>query len=281
MSAAVGSAASRRYLRTVGVRRWLFGLVLGASLATNAYLLHARARPTPKAHAASTERHDRRRGPDHRRPAVQADAPISDAITRLDRTALEERVRVAEAKVDAALPLPEKFEHATGGPENEARVRPVLDVVFGVEGSAAAPYELECRGVVCRLASDRPLREWQETVQEEMLGLAHDMLFGDAVYFRVDDAATAAGKQYVIDIANALGLSPALAACKRGQAEKGTVVVHLQLVARQVEVSVNGPLAGAPVGSCIRGVVEDVVRATPVPDDLTSLPFNDLPVAVP
>lgn len=190
-------------------------------------------------------------------------------------------MRAAEAKVDALRPMPEQFDRATGGPENEARVKKALEPVFGGEGSA---YELACRGDICRLTTDRPPREWQESIQEDF-GLARDMSFsyGDesAVYFHVGDTRRPPGEQYVFDIADALQRSPAFAACKLGETQIGTVTVHLQLVARHVEVSVTGPLAQAPVGTCIRGVVANIVRATPLPDDLTSLPITDLPVPVP
>jgi hypothetical protein len=273
----------QRYRRVVKGRGALFWLVLAASLATNGYLLHARARyggqpPTP---APPTE------APVHRaRPVVPAPtgpaAAIPQEIAKLDRAALENRLRKAEAKVDALRPLYEKFDLAAGGGENEPRVRAVIDRVFGVEGSGERPYDLECRGDICRFQTDRPPGEWQDAFQFDMAGLARDMSFSsDAVYFHVDDASRAAGKRYVIDIASALWMSPRLAACKHGQTAIGTVTVTLRLVARHVEVDASGPLADTPVGSCVRKLVEDLVDETPLPDAVVDLPFNTLPVAVP
>jgi hypothetical protein len=106
-------------------------------------------------------------------------------------------------------------------------------------------------------------------------------MFGDAVYVQLEDTATAAGNQYVIDVADALSTSQALAACKRGQTVAGTVIVTLQLAGRHVGVTVGGPIADAPVGACIRDAAEEVVRATPLPEGVTNLPINNLPVHVP
>jgi hypothetical protein len=115
-----------------------------------------------------------------------------------------------------------------------------------------------------------------------MRGLARDMSFSsDAVYFHVEGPTEAAGKQYVIHIANTLWSSPGLAACKRGQSLSGTVDVTLRLVERHVEVDTSGSLASEPAGVCVRRVVEEVVRATPLPDDVVEIPTNTWPVAIP
>jgi hypothetical protein len=217
-----------------------------------------------------------------RHAVAQPPLPVPDDIAKLDRAALEDRLRAAEAKIDALLPLHEKFEIASRGPESEPRVRTVIDRVFGVEGSDESPYDLECRGDLCRFQTDRPSREWEEPLQSELGPVVRDlMMTSDAVYFELDDPARAVGKQYVIGIADALWRSPAFVACKRGVTTPGIVNVTLQIVARHIEVAVSGALADAPVGACVRHVIEDLVRAAPLPDDVTQLPINTLPVRVP
>jgi len=154
--------------------------------------------------------------------------------------------------------------------------------VFGVEADNERPYDLECRGDICRFQTDVRPGEWQQAFQFEMHGLARDMSFSsDAVYFHVERPTEAVGKQYVIQIANSLWPSSELAACKRGQSVSGTVDVTLHLVDRHVEVETSGTLAAEPSGVCVRKAVEDVVRATPLPDDVVELPTNSWPVAIP
>lgn len=260
----------------------LFVVVLVGSLATNAYLLLAGTRHNTPPPAKSPLVAAAPRRPRPVPTPVTHAGRVPDSISKLDRAVLEERLQNAEAKVDALRPLYEKFDLASGGAEDESRVRTVIDRVFGVEGSGQRPYDLECRGDICRFQTDVRPAEWQEAFQFEMLGLARDMSFSsDAVYFHVEAPGEAASKQYVIRVASSLSMSPALGACKRGQSATGTVNITLRLVDRHVEVDTSGPLAGAAPGLCIRRVAEDVVRATPLPDEVTELPMNTWPVTLP
>ncbi|HEY4175766.1 MAG TPA: hypothetical protein VGM90_02990 [Kofleriaceae bacterium] len=218
--------------------------------------------------------------PAHPQPkSVAPSAPIPDAIKKLDRAALDDRLRKTEAAIFDLLPAEEQFDVAAGGAENEPRARAAIDRVFGTKGNETRPYDLECRGDVCRFQTDLPSTQWSDAIQRELVGFTRDMaLGGDAVYFHVELDPEAQGTGYEGRIANALSASLALARCHRDQPADGSVTVAFRLVDRRVEVDIAGPHATDPAGSCVRKVVEDLVSMTPLPDDVTVLPTIDWPV---
>ena len=192
----------------------------------------------------------------------------------------------AEARLDVALPLHEKFEKSERSAESEARVRPLLDRVFGTNVGELSLYGIECHDVVCRLETRVSMNDWQEALFADVdgIGLFSSMQVGDDTsYLRLEAPARVAGIQYFVKLAMALEASPALAGCKQSNPTKGVVKLALRLEpsTRQVAVDATGSLANQSGGVCIRKVMEELVSANPPPGDPVEIPDEPYEVGVP
>lgn len=178
------------------------------------------------------------------------------------------------------------FQRGKRSPETEARLRPVLDRLFETKVGEKPLYEMECRGVVCKLDTHVAMDEWQEALHRDVDGMGwfSSMQVGDPTsYLRLEEPGRVAGIQYFIKLVMALEASPAVAACKVEYSTKGVVRLALKLdpAKRQVNVEASGALANQGGGVCIRRVLEGLVAATPLPPHATEIPDEPFHVAVP
>jgi hypothetical protein len=202
--------------------------------------------------------------------------------TALD-AALQER-RSAEAHLDDHLSPRERWAHGTRTPEKEVRVRAFLDKIFEVkERAQSRPYEIECRGMVCRLSvldSNTIDRDtWMRRAQSPD-GAAFWrgwQFYGGETYMVLDDPKAGPWKQLMVSIALAIEQSPAIAACKKDNPATGAMTLTISLSPdRKLTATVTGPLATQAVGVCIRRAAENAVATIPVPAEVTHVP--DIPI---
>jgi hypothetical protein len=205
-------------------------------------------------------------------------------IAKLDRTALEQRLATAEARLDVALPLDEKFDLTPPSPENEARMRPIFDRVFQTKPDEEPLYSLECHGPVCRLETDVSMNEWQQPLAAEEDAIFSNMQVGhDVSYMRLEEPGRAAGIKYSTHVLMDFLGGTAAKECKERNPARGTIelALHLDAGTHKVLVAATGPLANEAVGVCLRRALEDIVNRTPAPLEMTAVVEEAVQVTVP
>ena len=268
--------------------RVLCGVVLATSLAGNGYLLinlNASAAETTSAKKKPGA------GTTARRPIVKPATeflrlPVPPDIAKLDRESLEKKLAAAEAKLEPLLSAFERFELAERAPEHELRLQPYFDELFDVQPDAEPNYELECRGLICKLDSTDSSIDWRMEVQTNIdhIGLFAPRMIGESVYLEVPDRPqNMAGTKLVLRILMSLAMSPVVAACKEQHPEPGAVELTLRLDpgTRRLSVLATGSLADKPSGRCIRKVLDDIIATTAVPPDVTNILEQPFRVHVP
>jgi hypothetical protein len=270
----------------------MLALCLLVSLSANIYLMATRTGERRQAHSGSRP-YLTTKAQDTSPPEPRTTVPpaIPRDIKGLDRSALEKRVAETEAGVAQLLPLPERFTLAERTPENEERIRPFLDRIFGATKDEAPQYDVECHGNVCQLMTDVSPSEWQEELQSDPHGAGNfrAMEFGGrGTFMELEEPGHAAGSiqagVLLIDkITMTLDKSPRVAECKKENPTPGHVelIVVFEPTARRLMVLAGGSLQWQPGGLCIRRVLEEIVANTPVPPDVTALPRSVITVRVP
>jgi hypothetical protein len=268
-------------------------IALVASVALNVFLLTTRATREsdhPSARASDTPRAV---------PAEPSNTTATDAGARpevvtsryrdLDRATLERQLAEAEKRIHDLLPMEERFKVDEPSPESEARLRPHLERIYNVKPGDEPPYELECRGDVCRLTKIDSMA-WQDQVHEDegVSGMFASMSFvGDEVYLQLNEPGKGAGFRLVGRVLRNLYEgegSKLIGDCKRNNPTPTgalRVTVSLDLKARKFLVSVDGDLAKQAVGVCIRRAVEDAVTRIEIAPDVTMMEEAPLSITVP
>ena len=215
--------------------------------------------------------------------ADKRDHGVPPEIAKLDRAQLEQRLAVAEARLDKALPLAEKFDLSPPSPENEARMRPIFDRVFQTKPGEPPLYTLECHGPVCRLETDVSMNEWQEPLFAEEDAIFSSMQVGPTSYFRLEEPGRAAGLKYSVKVITAFLEAPATKECKERNPGNGAVglALHLDAASHAVLVTSSGALASTAVGVCLRRTLEDLIARTPPPPEITAVVEDPFQVRVP
>ncbi|MDQ3341671.1 MAG: hypothetical protein M4D80_41500 [Myxococcota bacterium] len=179
------------------------GGLLALSASLNVFML---LRPAPSTNGVTVGSHVDRK----------ASKPIAIAAQRDECVNLRKSLEDIEAKYQLGRPLGERFEtqpHASG---DEERMTRLLAGVF----SDTEQYDLECREHICRIIvdHDRAPKDWQTRLQRERLLQGHfsQMLFSsEGVTVELQDEAAAGAVQLWLQVATAMGESPALKACKQ------------------------------------------------------------------
>ncbi|NVB80835.1 MAG: hypothetical protein HOV81_20730 [Kofleriaceae bacterium] len=271
-------------------RRWaVFAFALCASLAANIYLMlgrteaveprrtqrvpHAPPRTSPVAPTAPTA------------PPNEVPLPVPAEIATLDRTALEQRLATAEARLEPMLRPNEKFDRRGRSPEVELELQPLLDEVFDAPADAEPPYELECRGRICRVTSDVTSFDWRNEMgaHPDSTGMFQQAQVGHDVYVELTETKTAAGIRFTVALFQALAESTIVADCRRDDSTPGSLTLALRFdrASRRVIVVAAGSLETAAFGVCVRRHFEELVAATPVPSDVTEIYEAPFPVVSP
>lgn len=213
-----------------------------------------------------------------------ADKKTPPEIANLDRATLEKRLAAAEARLDAALPLEEKFDVSPRSPENEARMRPAFDRVFQTKPGEQPLYSLECHGPVCRLETEVSMNEWQEPLIAEEDAIFSKMQVGQPIsYMRLEESGRAAGIKYSMNLIMDFLDGPAGKECKERNPARGTVefALHLDASSHKVLVTTSGALANEAVGVCLRRALEDLIDHRPTPPEMTAVIEESFQVNVP
>lgn len=270
-------------MRAMRLRWAAFGVVLVGSVALNGYLLLGRS-----AHvAAAPARHGHRAIPvahpvQHPARPTPPEVPVSADIRALDDHALDERLAAAEKRLDAMIPLGERFDLGERAPDLEDRIRPLLDDAFVTDDGNVAPYDFECRRDVCRI-DNVGIEGWQNLVSDG-LGMHQDCLqMGESVYVQIVDDSLAAARHVSELLGYTLRASTEARACIAPDAHHGIVTIAFVLdpATRQIHAVAGGALAGDPVGVCIRNAAEAIASKATAPASVTELPNWPFPYEVP
>lgn len=290
-----------RYREAVATRVLAVGLLV--SVSANAYLLTTRTGVEPahrRAHSKRSTNHPTARvqptAPP--KPPTTVPLPVPLHIKRLDRSALEKRVAETEAKLAELLPPSEMFTLAERTPENEERIRPFLDKIFGTTKGEDPRYDVECHGNVCQLMTDVSPSEWQRELQTdpEGRGMFRGMEFGGhGTFMELQEPGFDAGIQPTERIATtdpttdpmtkismALFVSPRVSDCKKENPTPGDLKLTVTVdPSSRWLVGAGGSLEAQAGGVCIRRVLEEILADTPVPPDFTSVDSLVITVEVP
>ena len=265
----------------------MLGCALTASLACNVYVLvdRHRVRSSPGRKMAAPHP-----GPRSKPTVVTPPprpVPVPPEVSTLDLEALKQKLADAEARLEQLLPVDEKFERTARSPENELRLQPYLDELFDVRAGAEPNYQLECHGAICKLDSEEDRIDWRLAIQTDIdaIGLfrAREFVNGSAYLVVSEDSASAAGDRLALRIFMSLEVSPLATECKRVHPEPGFIAFALRFdkTTRHLNVGETGSLVGTPGGDCLRNVLDGILATTAVPDDVTTLPEEPLPMRVP
>jgi hypothetical protein len=208
-------------------------------------------------------------------------------VAKLDRSALEQRLVAAEAKLEKHLPYEERFDRDERSPESEARLKPFLDKVFATKPGVEPPYKFECRARLCRITptKDAP-EEWVRDIQTDpdAFALTAGASFGASrAFLQLDDPDLAAGKTFLRDVLMPLRDQKPINECKAANPAPGRLVITLVLdaVTRRLHVETSGSLASQASGLCIRKIFDDLVSKVVVPPEVKALPSWPIPFDVP
>lgn len=258
---------------------------LVASLAANAYLIR---RGPPRALAPSTPPAPAPVAPAPARavaPTLAGRPPASALPTTCvaQVQALERQLAETAAALEERLSLPERFERGGRSADAEARIAPFLAEVFaGAPGSLTR--DLECHDDVCQLEVTTPEGDrdfdWMQRLQaspgrSQFAGmqfrsgaptqdpLTHEALFTSVALLRLGEPDRASGMDVLEQLVRALEASDDAARCKAANPTPGHLSLRLALAdaAPRVDLQVGGTLASAPVGVCLRGVLDRLVAA--------------------
>lgn len=251
--------------------------LLVASLLANVVLWLSRSPSRP------AERHEARQGgPRPSFPFAAQSAPQPD-YAAIERATLEQRLVAAEAKLADMMPIAKKFAAASRSMETETRVRPYLDEVFAQYQVDEPKYRLECRGRVCKVDSDVK-DEWTRPLQQTFPGRAmfREMAFGpDGTFIELQPAEKlpAAFLNGMLRAAFVRARKP----CSLAQAPAGDVDFTLEYDAttRRLTHEVTGTLADQPITACIAKQLDDVIAATTLLREMTSVRSWPDPLTLP
>lgn len=260
-------------------------VVLGASLAVNVYLLleknAAKQSVSRRVGAAASPKPSLAAGGRALSPVVRA---ARQRYVDLDRETIELRLVEAEAKVNSLLPEDQRFELEMPVPENDERVQPFFDKVFGGRDK----YELECRETVCRLLPERGANDnWMMAMQSDpdgFLMFEAQMFAAGESFVTLMESDRAAGRRLLMTVTSKLRASDALARCKKEHASTpGMVGVELEFdeQARKIVVVAkrNPPMQAAI--DCVQRAAEDIVATTIVPSDIVRAAPIRMPISIP
>ncbi|MBI5068935.1 MAG: hypothetical protein HZB56_11915 [Deltaproteobacteria bacterium] len=208
-------------------------------------------------------------------PRPAAGAPAGPEAARV--AALEAEVARLEKEHFRALPLHERFEKSTGGPEAEARIR--QDLEHALRAADVRAWSLACRGSVCRLEiltsddrswqqpfqGDADFRRWVRGLQLAVGTPRTDPLSGETyvesqIHLEVRDEPDVLSPE-LWRLVQAFKSSSALADCTGGYAEKGSYQARVDLGTQGIAVASAGSLATGAAGRCL----EDRLRAAVAP----------------
>ena len=274
----------------MGWTRVGFGIALAGTLVANGYLLLSSGSAETAVSTTAADARPTSPKRTHRRIPVQGPASVAvlavpPSIAIMERGALENRLAAAEGKLNAMIPLHEAFELEARSAENESRLEPFLDNLFDVDGASEPRYDLECRGRVCRVESLDASHDTTALQSDPaMVGLFSGQEFGpDAAFVKLEDRGRAAGIQLSFKLIMALATSPALITCRKANpAPAGVVELALRFDAgsRRLSVAATGSLANQAGGVCIRNILEELIAATPVPPEVTSVREDPVSVGI-
>jgi hypothetical protein len=274
--------------------------LLVASVGANAYLLLRRrdgggggAGAGATARAGNLARADEGRpaaGPVSagRMPGAAGTAGAGAASCEAATASLERTLAETQAQLEARLTIEDRYERDARSPDNEARMRPLMERLFA-EAPAELGHDLECHGMICRvevvLPESAPQHDWQMEIQmaEERRGLfgfialqggapdqdpvTREMIRVESAYLEMVDPAVG-DRSAVGDLMSAVFASPRVTACKTQHAAPGrlTVLVRFDVGAagRRIALQYGGALADEPGGVCLRAVIDEIAAGIEV-----------------
>lgn len=216
-----------------------------------------------------------------------APLPVPADVAALASEALAKQVADAEAKLEHLLPVDEKFDQMARSPENELRLQPYLDDLFAVRPGDEPNYEIECHGAICKLDSHDSGIDWRIAIQTDIdtIGVfrAKEFVNGSAYLVLTEDSGSAAGNRLALQVFMSLEISPLTSECKRLHPESGVIAFALRFdkTTRHLSVVETGPLVGTPGGKCLRHILDEIIATTAVPEEVTTVPEEPLPMRVP
>ena len=257
-------------------------IVLTVSLTANLYLWCTSTSPSSKRSEARHERQVRMlRLP---KPTVVSDAPDLPLPQNESRDALEQRLLRISKRIDELVPAKERFDAHARSLDSENVARSYLDQVFGARVDPSHPYSVECHGSTCKLQTDRPIQEWQHTLQTSYpeAALFCRMSFSDEVYLDLCDPEVLAAR-FMDGIRLAFFAADGTSACAAKSTSSGDLTFSVSFDERQRRFysSLSGSLASEEVGACLHDVLERLLAGTNVPASIPSLPDSSFDVQLP
>jgi RNA polymerase sigma-70 factor (ECF subfamily) len=201
--------------------------------------------------------------------------PTDPAGCKREIDNLRERLAVAQADVEADLPLDTRFARSAPNPTLTAETTALSRRIFGTE--AGAPTA-ECRGQVCKLTGPEPMARWRQRLDadpEFRLRREGGMCCTEILYMMKTPEQLAATR-WLHRLADAFVTGPAPAACaQKHAAAEGMLNLELELpatgqpnaegVTGRLALRLGGPLMGSPLAACLADEAAHTLLTTAVP----------------